>query len=557
MHNGKQESTEQQGPPRTADTSSCTVNSPNEYTYTRFGYCVAKVNVVYFLRDNNGKEVGRGTLEVSTSATLPKEGTGWDEQVTVKMTEAKDAVTTLNASFRAHCTTGCTVTKDAPYYGNNFTVNKSKSGFVSYSSTPARGAKVEFTTSYRMYVTIPEIQITDPNASWDNPRVLRCDDAAGDATRPEGSSSGCVVPTVMPVVPMNAAASDPGGLVAAYGWAQRTFNGAWGKSGTPLTRSTSGVAARTASTCGGFLAQTDLVDTDSCGDFPFGDAKEGGTAGAQCAQVIPNLGKGGWDAYVLNDAHVSDLAASPCVQVHVTPDEKQFADVQLAGGFEAQRVIDGDEFELKVSAPSTDLQISCRNDPKPPDDAILTSNGWFWNTTDPVALINKTKPSSGPGERPAQALACIGRNVEQGTDTSDPITGWEDAQDFKIRNNVTYGLDRCHLIARKLGGQGTSERTRKNLVPCWHSGLNTGTPSMRTFEKMAQDRMQGSESAFGANDAIFYRVSPVYKNMDSTIPVGVTMSATIQRANGTTEELFPNVYVTNTLQNTGTLNLGN
>jgi hypothetical protein len=52
-------------------------------------------------------------------------------------------------------------------------------------------------------------------------------------------------------------------------------------------------------------------------------------------------------------------------------------------------------------------------------------------------------------------------------------------------------------------------------------------------------------------------VTPVYKDATSTIPVGVTMSAYIERANGTTEELFPNVYVTNTYGNTGLYNLGN
>ncbi|MFF3656618.1 hypothetical protein [Streptomyces olivochromogenes] len=52
-------------------------------------------------------------------------------------------------------------------------------------------------------------------------------------------------------------------------------------------------------------------------------------------------------------------------------------------------------------------------------------------------------------------------------------------------------------------------------------------------------------------------MTPVYKDANSAIPVGVTMNANIERANGTTEELFPNVYVTNTLKNTGLYNLGN
>ncbi|MEU0914484.1 hypothetical protein [Streptomyces althioticus] len=108
-------------------------------------------------------------------------------------------------------------------------------------------------------------------------------------------------------------------------------------------------------------------------------------------------------------------------------------------------------------------------------------------------------------------------------------------------------------------GKGTSKRTRFNLVPCWQSGMNTGTPSMRTYESIAENVIKGNDpnAVLGTNDAIFYQVTPVYKDADSTIPVGVTMRADIQRASGATEELFPNVYVTNTYKNTGLYNLGN
>ena len=87
--------------------------------------------------------------------------------------------------------------------------------------------------------------------------------------------------------------------------------------------------------------------------------------------------------------------------------------------------------------------------------------------------------------------------------------------------------------------------------------MNTGTPSMRTYESMAQKMIEGDVSLFGPDDAIFYQVTPVYNDDTSTIPVGVTMNANIERADGTTEELFPNVYVTNTPKNTGLYNLGN
>ncbi|WP_326783482.1 hypothetical protein [Streptomyces sp. NBC_00151] len=547
-----------QGLAATAATASCSLTSPGNYSYERFSYCVSGVNVLYLLRDSNGAELGRGTLTISTSASLPAAGTTWSEQVTVTMTSGSPAVPSLNAKFRAACGSGCTATKTAPWYGGDLVVGQSLTGTVAYSSSPAAGAVAEFLTSYKMYVTSPGATAIDPNASWDNPRKIRCDNAVGGT-----SSAGCAVPSVMPVVPMSAQASDAGGAVAAYAWAQQNLDGGWGKKGKPLTRSTSGVAGRTASTCGGFTAQTDLVDNDSCGDFPFGEAKEGGAAGAQCVKVIPNLGNSEWDTYVLNDAHEMD-PASPCVQAHVTPAEKQFADNQLADGFKNQRVIDADQFELTFSLPDTGPHARCLD--TEPDDSLPNGDGWILNTTEAVPHVNKTNLPSPPnppnqaypaGDRPTQAQACVGRNRGKGTGTSDPITGWEDAEAFKTTNNLTYSLARCHLVPRVLGGKGTSEVTRFNLVPCWQSGMNTGTPSMRTYETMAENLVKGPIANFGADDAVFYQVTPVYTDASSTIPVGVTMSADVQRADGTTEVLFPNVYVTNTYTNTGLYNLGN
>ncbi|MFE9250801.1 hypothetical protein [Streptomyces sp. NPDC007088] len=533
-----------------AAAATCEISSPGTYTYTRFGYCVAGVNVVYILRDTNGKEIGRGTLEVSTSATLQKNATTWDEQITVRMTSARDAVTALTAKFRSSCGTGCTATDDEPWYGGNLVVGQFHTGTVSYSSAPLPGATAEFTTAYRMYVTSPGVALVDPNAGWDNPAKIRCDDAVGGT-----SPAGCAVPSVMPVVPLKTTAGEPGGAVAAYEWAQRNQQGAWGLRGHPLTRLTSGVGGRTASTCGGFKQEPELVNGDRCGDFPFGETKEGGAPGAQCVRLIPSLGSGEWDTYILNDAHEHNPAA-PCVQAHVTPDEKAFADDQLAEGFTDQRVIDRDAFELTISTPDTGPDIRCREDDKPAS-ALSNGDGWFWNTTEPVPLVQQTVKELGAGERPTRALACVGRDTAKGTGTSGDITGWLDARAFRAAHPADSTLSRCHLVARILGGKGSTEITRFNLVPCWHSGLNTGTPSMRTFEFAAQNLIKGPEEAFGSSDALLYEVTPVYKNENSTIPIGVTMSATIQRANGTNEELFPNVYITNTVKNTGQFNLGN
>lgn len=542
---------------RAAGTGGCALTAPGIYTYDRFQYCVRGVEVLYTLRDANGKEIGSGAVEVATSATLPSQGTTWNEHVTATMTRASGDVTTLSVRFRSACSAGCTATKSAPWFGANLTVGgQPANGDVTYTSTPAAGQKVDFTTSYQLYVTMPGAQPTDPNASWANPRKIRCDDAvAASAGTP---SPGCVVPSVMATVPMKAQGSDPGGAIAAYQWAQQHLNDGWGKS-KPLTRQKSGVADRTSRTCGSagtapFKARTDLVATDTCAEFPFAEVNEGGIDGARCVEVIPNASSGGWDTYVFGNSLELDPAA-PCVRAHVPAADKQFADNKLAEGFQSQRVIDADQFKLEVTTPAGAPQASCLANH--PIGAVPSGTGWYANTTEPVAHINKTITPIGPaGTRPTKATACLGQTLGTGKPAKGSPTGWKDAQ--KFRDDFSPGTlqSRCHLIANILGGPGqTLDGGQNNLVPCWQVGMNTGTPSMRTFEAEAQDEVK--EPDFGPNDAILYQVTPVFRDATSTIPTGVTMTATIERANGTTEQLFPNVYVPNTLKDTGTLNLGN
>lgn len=533
-----------------AAAGSCDITSPGNYSHQRFSYCVTGINVTYILRDSRGLEIGRGILEVSTGGDLSPTATTWSEQVSVTMTLAQGDVKALNAKFRASCDAGCTATKTAPWFGGAITLNQTLTGNVTFSSAQTAGSSASFYTAYAMYVTSPGATATDPNASWKNSRQIRCDDAVGGT-----SVAGCAVPSVMPVVKMSATSSDPGGAVAAYQWAQTNLNDAWGK-GKPLTRSTSGVAARTASTCGGFQVLTDLVDTDTCGDFPFGEAKEGGTSGDQCVEVIPNLGNGEWDTYVLGDSRDLDKTR-PCVRAHVRSADKQFADTQLADGLKDQRVIDADQFELTFSTPDTGPHGRCLETTPTGTGVLPSGDGWIKNTTEPVPHVNKTTSTLGaPGERPTQAQACLGKKLGDGKDASGNITGWQDAQIFADATSPGTGIARCHLIANILGGKGRiRDGGQRNLVPCWQVGMNTGTPSMRTFEFEAQKLV--NDGSFGVDDAIFYEVTPVFKDATSTIPVGVTMSATVERANGATEELFPNVYVPNTQADTGLNNMGN
>ncbi|MEU7153523.1 DNA/RNA non-specific endonuclease [Streptomyces sp. NPDC045456] len=530
---------------------SCDITNPGSYLYERFRYCVTGVNVLYTLRDSDGAEIGHGTLEISTDATLPAKGKTWNEQVTVKMTGASGKVNALNAKFRASCTAGCTATKTAPWYGGALTVGQSHTGSVAYSSAPAAGAVAEFNTSYKLYVTSPGATVVDPTAAWANPRKIRCDDAVRDVAANPTASPGCVIPSVMPEVPVSTRGSDQGAAVAAYLWAQKNLADRWGRD-TPLTRAKSGVADRTNRTCGTasskpFADATDLIPSDSCAQFPFAETKEGGADGAQCAELIPNPGNNGWVIFELGGGSSLD-SSRRCVRAHVSAANKKFAEGQLHDGFESQRVIDAEQFKLGLAASIDSAHAECLG--VSPKGARPAGNGWILNTTEPVVHVNKTTNPLGPaGTRASAAQACLGKTIGAGSAAGGDITGWQDAELFARANQLDAGLSRCHLIANILGG-----RISKNLVPCWQVGMNTGPGSMWDYESKIRDEVE--RLSFGEDDAILYQVTPKYLDATSTIPVGVTMSAKIEREDGSVDRLFPDVYIPNT-QSNGKFNLGN
>ncbi|MFI7357886.1 DNA/RNA non-specific endonuclease [Streptomyces avidinii] len=539
-----------------ADTGSCSIAPDRTWYHNRFTYCVHGLTVLYTLKDGNGKVVGTGTLNVSSSAVLPAKGTTWSELVSVTMTGATGAVTALTLRFKPACSAGCKVTKSPRWTGKTIIKDQVLSGDVLYESTPAPGTKVDFTTSYELFVMSPGAQITDPSASWSNPEKIRCDDAVRDTTTTGTPEPGCVVPSVMPVVKMSDQPHPAGAGAAAAGylWAQSNLPGGWGRA-KPLTRARGDIAGRAARTCGAFQARTDLVATDSCDDFPFSVTREGGTDGAQCAEILPRHStRGGWVVDLLDGG-----PSSPCARAHVPLADKQVAEGQLAEGFANQRVVEDDQFKVEISGSIAEPLAVCRQNA--PAGSFTSGNGWIKNTTDPVPHINKTTtPLGPPGVRASAAQACLGSPTVEGSHATGDITGWADAELFRQSSSSTAGLARCHLIANILGGTGAKlDGGQINLVPCWQSGMNTGTPSMRTYETLAQNAARPVKKGgiLGPNDAIFYQVTPDYRNSDSTIPQGVTMTARVERSDGTTQPLFPDIYISNTYKNTGQLNLGN
>lgn len=190
-----------------------------------------------------------------------------------------------------------------------------------------------------------------------------------------------------------------------------------------------------------------------------------------------------------------------------------------------------------------------------PASAVVSGGGWISNSTQPVAQRNKTTNPSGPGNRAALAKACLRAPLGPGSVAGGDITGWQDAQLFVATNSPGTAIARCHLIANVLGGKGKiQDGGQANLVPCWQVGMNTGTPSMRTYEAQVQQQVAAAD--MGPDDAVYYVVEPEYFDDTSTIPWGVTMSAVVERADGSTQQLFTGIIITNTQAASG-LNLGN
>jgi hypothetical protein len=224
------------------------------------------------------------------------------------------------------------------------------------------------------------------------------------------------------------------------------------------------------------------------------------------------------------------------------------------------------DFDICFSGGPTDVKYltakaHCLN--AMPAGAFISGGGWIENTVKDVAHVNITTTPNGPGTRASTATSCLTNPLGTGSVTNgEDITGLEDAILFRDTNSTSNDVvSRCHLIANQLGGKGRSDDGGPaNLVPCWQYGANTGPISMQTNESDVYTEVTGKNPTtlqpyLGPEDAVYYVVTPNYHTGDSTIPYQITMTATVQRADGTSEPLFSDV-VSNTSSVSG-LNLGN
>ncbi|GAB3003288.1 hypothetical protein GCM10023080_081290 [Streptomyces pseudoechinosporeus] len=207
----------------------------------------------------------------------------------------------------------------------------------------ASGTRDSFQTQYHMYVTTTGSIPTQPNVNWDSPvqAKIRCD--------AELTTAGCVIPERR--ADLEYSLSDPkhGSAAAAYSFAQGYLRD-W----APLSRADGLSDANRARTCGSqssdpFVPMPDYVPNDSCDEFPFAGSFEGGTDGAQCADILPLYENGQWMIYEAR-ADKPVTYNEPCVRGHVALDANESAGGKYGSLVKNQRILDTEKYNVNIIA---------------------------------------------------------------------------------------------------------------------------------------------------------------------------------------------------------------
>lgn len=290
----------------------CDITKPGKWTWTRTGgMCLNGMAVTFTLFSDQGAVLGTALMDVKGSMDLKYNSLTWNELITVKVTKVTGQVSNVNISFDVGCTSSCSPTSNRPWAGTKVLGQGAEaSGSVTYASTVTSGLRDTIRTNYHMYITATGTIPTVPNVNWDSPSnaSLRCD--------AELATSGCVFSDVR--AKLNYSLSDPkhAAASAAYSFAQGSLRN-W----APLTRAEGLSESNRKRTCeegssDPFVYMYNEIPTDSCDEFPFAGSFEGGTDGAQCADIIPRYEDGEWWIYAAR-ADKPVTYDEPCVRAHV------------------------------------------------------------------------------------------------------------------------------------------------------------------------------------------------------------------------------------------------
>ncbi|MEU9281456.1 hypothetical protein AB0D87_42120 [Streptomyces sp. NPDC048342] len=325
--------------------------TPASYSYDRHSYCLNSYTATLTNWSEEGEVLGTGVVLVSANATLSVSSGQWPESQTVTLSEATGSVlgTGLGVTLTASCTAACTATVPNPWAGSRLLkVGQSATGNVTFLSTPGAGLVSDITTKYDLRVDQPGTSPINIDATWSNPRQVRC-----DTTFASNTSTGCVISSVRAglILPL----SSYGAAAATYGWAEANLIDHWGSTANPIQRlasDTTQTANRT-NTCGAgatrpFVTLPANVPDDSCDEYPFAASYQGGTNGALCADVVPLLQNGVWQFY--QDPNAPAVTHNePCVRGHVPLTQNSAAGGKVGSNSQTERIIDLEKYEVVIT----------------------------------------------------------------------------------------------------------------------------------------------------------------------------------------------------------------
>lgn len=330
--------------------------APTEYTYDRFGSCLGN-RPIKLTELKDGNPVGSALLHVSSRLILDRAKLSWKESISIKYEsfEGKLTTNTFHVAFTAGCNKSCKMTTASPWTGHlSLAPKQTLSGDVEYNvATPNSGFNGGITTNYKINVMQAGTVPIQPNATWSNPRTIRCDDEVSNVP-------GCVYPHITPelVLPLSTYKE----AAATYLFQQQYSDHPLGTKDEPLHRlanldaqeanrdRTCVVAAEGAvETPELFVRKSSKIPDDSCDEYPFAASLEGGTPGAYCNDVEFELVDGEW-IYAQANSTKPLFKEAQCSRGHVPLDLNSAAGQELGRLVQAQRMIDFDAYTVRIPA---------------------------------------------------------------------------------------------------------------------------------------------------------------------------------------------------------------
>lgn len=321
----------------------------NTITYGRLSYCYNASVTSTFTNSKTGM-VSLALWTVNGQATLKPKSGSWQEDDLITFISGTNLYAGgATVKFAASCS-ACSAIPMNPALatiGVPMVPGGSLLAGTLFSDAPAAGGVDYVAPSYSFNAQPPSGGIVISPATWALNHKVRC-----DKTMESNTVTGCVISDVKPIfkIPID---DKYGAAAATYFWASTKLKSRPGVD-RALTRLDDKLVkkANRRRTCEDlstvpFVHDNDLVPTDSCDEYPFAATYEGGTNGALCAEIVPQLKDGVWTIYTYDNARPVTLE-EPCVRSHVPLKQNTDAGSKYSGFLSSQHVIDLEKFYVNA-----------------------------------------------------------------------------------------------------------------------------------------------------------------------------------------------------------------